>query len=95
MWTFKAYLHAKCADPLFRDHYHEHCAICPMTVLIISTIREHGLTYEDVAIGSGVKREHLELLESADQCIYDDVQKLARYLNLTWSDECKKMNRDR
>jgi hypothetical protein len=94
MWTFRAYLRAKCADPGFLDRYHEQCTICPKTVLIITTIRERGLTNEDVVRGSGVKLEHLELLESADQCIFDEVRKLGRFLNLSLSDECKKTKRD-
>jgi hypothetical protein len=94
MWTYRAYLQAKCADPGFLDHYHEQCTICPKTVLIIATIRERGLRYEDVARRSGVTLEHLELLESADQCIFDDVQKLGQYLNLSWSEECRKVKRD-
>ncbi len=94
MWTFRAYLLAKCADPAFLDQYHEQCTICPKTVLIISTIRERGLTNENVARRSGVKLEHLELLESADRCNFDDVRKLGRCLNLTWTNECKKANRN-
>jgi hypothetical protein len=90
MWTFREYLLTKCADPRFLDLYHEQCTICPKTVLIITTIRERGLTNLDVASGSGVSLEHLELLESADQCIFADVQRLGRYLNLSWSDVCKK-----
>jgi hypothetical protein len=90
MWSFRAYLAAKCTDPGFLDHYHEQCTICPKTVLIISTIRERGLAKEDVARGAGVELEHLELLESADQCIHDDVQKLGQYLKLSLSGECKK-----
>jgi hypothetical protein len=90
MWTFRAYLQAKCADPGFLDLYHEQCTVCPKTVQIIAAIRERGLTYEEVAKGSGVSLEHLELLESADQCIFADVQKLGLYLNLSLSDVCKK-----
>jgi hypothetical protein len=93
MWTFKAYLQAKCTDPGFLDQYHEQCTICPKTVLIIAAIRDRGLTYEEVAKGSGVKLEHLQLLESADQCIFADVQKLGRFLNLALSDVCKKESR--
>ena len=93
MWTFRAYLRAKCTDPVFLDQYHEHCTICPKTVLIINTIRERGLSNEEVAKRSGVKLEHLELLESADQCIFADVQKLGQYLNLSLSDVCKKARR--
>jgi hypothetical protein len=94
MWTFRAYLQAKCTDPGFLDQYHEQCTICPKTVLIITTMRERGLTNEEVAKGSGVKLEHLALLESADQCIFADVQKLGQYLNLSLSDVCKKENRN-
>ncbi len=95
MWTFRSYLQAKCSDPAFLDQYHEQCTICPKTVLIISTIRERGLTNEDVARRTGVKLEHLELLESADQCNFDDVQKLGHCLNLSLSNDCKKANRKR
>ena len=49
MWSFRAYLKAKCADPAFHEQYHEQCNICPKTVLIISTIREQGLSKEEVA----------------------------------------------
>jgi hypothetical protein len=90
MWSFRGYLKAKCVEPAFLDQYHEQCTICPKTVLIIAAIRERGLTYEEVAKGSGVNLEHLKLLESADQCIFADVQKLGRYLNLSLSDVCKK-----
>ncbi len=93
MWSFRAYLKAKCADPEFLDQYREQCTLCPKTVMIISTIRERGLTNEDVARRSGVELEHLELLESADRCIFDDVQKLGRCLNLTLSGECRKKNK--
>ena len=67
MWSFRAYLKAKCADPKFLDQYREGCNICPKTVLVFSTIREQGLTYEDVARRAGVELEHLELLEEADR----------------------------
>jgi hypothetical protein len=95
MWSFRAYLKAKCSDPEFLDQYHEQCTICPKTVLIFSTIRSQGLTNEDVARRAGVELEHLELLESADQCIFDDVQKLGRCLNLSLPGDCKKANRNR
>ena len=92
MWSFRAYLKAKCADPVFFDQYYEGCNICPKTVLIFNTIREQGLRYEDVARRARVELEHLELLESADQCIFDDVRKLGRCLDLSFSGECKKEN---
>ena len=90
MWSFSAYLKAKCADPKFLDQYREGCNICPKTVLVFSTIREQGLTYEDVARRAGVELEHLELLEEADRCSFEDVKKLGRCLNLSLSDECPK-----
>jgi len=90
MWSFRGYLKAKCADPKFLDQYHEGCNICPKTVLILSTIRERGLAYEDVARSAGVEREHLELLEEADRCSFEDVQKLGRLLGLSLSGQCKK-----
>ena len=90
MWSFRAYLKAKCADAEFLDQYHEQCTICPRTVLIISTIRERGLSNEDVARGAGVELEHLDLLESADRCSFDDVQKLYRFLDIPLSGECRK-----
>jgi hypothetical protein len=93
MWSFRAYLAAKCTDPGFLDNYREQCTICPKTVTIISAIRERGLAKEDVARGSGVELEHLELLESADLCIFDDVQKLGRYLKLSLSGACRKTSR--
>jgi hypothetical protein len=95
MWSFRAYLKAKCADPQFLDQYHEQCTICPKTVMIISAIRERGLTNEDVARRSGVELEHLEMLESADRCVFEDVQKLGRCLNLSLSGECRKTKRNR
>jgi hypothetical protein len=90
MWSFRAYLKAKCADPKFLDQYREGCNVCPKTVLIFSTIREQGLTYEDVARRAGVELERLVLLEEADQCSFEDVKKLGRLLNLSLSDECPK-----
>lgn len=93
MLSFREYLTAKCADPAFLGEYLEQCNICPKTVLIISTIREQGLSYEDVARRSGVELEHLKQLESGDKCIFSDVQKLGRCLNLSLSDECKKDSR--
>jgi hypothetical protein len=93
MLSFRAYLKARCADPEFLDRYHDQCNICPKTVLIISTIKERGLAYEDVALRAGVALARLELLESADQCIFDDVRKLGTCLNLSLSDECKKEKR--
>jgi hypothetical protein len=95
MWSFRAYLKAKCADPAFRDEYHEQCTICPKTVMIIKTIREQRLTNAEVARRSGVTLERLDLLESADHCSFDDVQKLGRCLNLSFSNECRKMNRNK
>lgn len=90
MWSFRAYLKTKCADPEFLAQYRDQCCICPRTVLIISTIRERGLSNEAVARGAGVALEHLELLESADRCFFDDVQKLYRFLDLPLSGECRK-----
>jgi hypothetical protein len=92
MWSFRAYLKAKCADPEFLDQYREGCNVCPKTVLIFSTIREQELTYEDVARRAGVELERLVLLEEADQCSFEDVKKLGRLLNLSLSDECRKVN---
>ncbi len=90
MWSFRGYLKTKCADPEFLAQFREQCAICPRTVLIISTIRERGLSNEVVARGAGVKLENLELLELADRCSFDDVRKLYRFLDLTLSGKCKK-----
>ncbi len=90
MWSFRAYLKAKCADPKFNDQYIAQCNICPKTVQILSTIREKGLTYEDVARKTGVNVERLELLEAADQCNFDDAQELARFLGLHFSGLCVK-----
>jgi hypothetical protein len=93
MWSFRSYLKDKCVDQAFLDQYLEQCTICPKTVLIINTIREQGLTYEEVARRSGVELEHLKLLETGDRCIFEDVQKLGRCLKLSLSDECKKKTR--
>jgi len=90
MWSFRAYLKAKCADQGFHAQYREQCAICPMTVLLISTIRERGLSNADVARGAEVDLERLELLESADRCSFDDVKKLYRFLDIPMSGECRK-----
>ncbi len=94
MWRFRAYLNAKCADPKFQDQYIAQCNICPKTVQILSTIREKGLTYEDVARRTGVNVEHLELLEAADQCNFYDAQKLARFLGLEFSGYCRKAGKN-
>ena len=90
MWSFRAYLKVKCADPKFLERYREGCNVCPKTVLIFSTIREQGLAYEDVARRAGVELENLELLEEADRCSFEDVKKLGRVLSLSLPDECKK-----
>jgi hypothetical protein len=95
MWSLRAYLRDKCAEPGFLELYQDRCAICPKTVLIISTIREQGLSSEDVARSSGVTFEHLELLESADRCSFDDVKKLSRFLGLPEPDVCKKKQEQR
>ena len=92
VWSFRAYLEDKCADPAFLDHYLDQCNICPKTVLIITTISERGLSPQDVARQSGVNMEHLELLESADRCVYEDIVKLNRFLGLPEPGECKKEN---
>jgi len=92
MWSFKAYLKDKCSDPAFLNHYLDQCNICPKTVLIITTMRERGLSPEEVARQAGVAVKHLELLESADRCKYDDVVKLCRFLGLPEPGECKKEN---
>ncbi len=92
MWSFRAYLRDKCADPAFLDHYFDQCNICPKTVLIVTTIRERGLSPEDVARQTGVNLEDLSLLESADRCEYDDVVKLCSFLGLPDPGECKKEN---
>ena len=92
MWSFRTYLKDKCADPAFFDQYLEQCNICPKTVLIITTMRDRGLSPEDVARRAGVDREHLELLESADRCEYNDIVKLCRFLGLPEPGECKKEN---
>ena len=90
MWSFRAYLNKKCADPGFLDQYREQCAICPKTVLVVNEIRERGLSNEAVARSAGVELEHLLLLESADRCSYDDVKKLCHFLNLALPGECRK-----
>jgi hypothetical protein len=97
MWSLRAYLKDKCAEQKFLELYQDQCTICPKTVLIISTIRERGLSHEKVARRSGVAFEHLELLESADRCSFDDVEKLSRFLGLPVPGGCRKKsgNRDR
>ncbi len=90
MWSFRAYLKAKCADPRFLDRYHEQCNICPKTVLIFTTMRERGLAHEVVARQAGVDPEHLHLLEEAERCSFEDVRKLGRCLGLSISEDCKK-----
>jgi hypothetical protein len=54
MWSFRAYLNKKCADPGFLDQYREQCAICPKTVLVFNEIRNWGLN-EAVARARGVE----------------------------------------
>jgi cyanate lyase len=95
MWSFRAYLEEKCADPAFLRLYEDRCAICPKTVMIITTIRERGLSYEDVARRSGVAFEHLTLLESAEQCSFEDVKKLSCFLGLPEPGACKKKSGDK
>jgi hypothetical protein len=90
MQSFREYLKAQCADPAFREQYHEQCCICQWTASIISTIQERGLSNESVARGAGVELEHLELLESADRCSPDDVLKLCGYLGIPDSGVCRK-----
>lgn len=92
MWSFRDYLKARCADQGFLDQFREQCTICPLTVLVISTIRERGLSNEAVARGARVELEHLELLESADQCSFEEVKKLYRYLDIPLSGKCRKNN---
>ncbi len=93
MWRFRTYLEAKCGDSVFREHYHDQCNICPNTVKIISTIRERGLDPGQVAKQAGISPVNLELLESADRCSFDEVQKLSRCLGLPVPAECKKQLR--
>jgi hypothetical protein len=95
MWSFRAYLKAKCADPEFLDQYHEQCNICPNTAMILTAIRERGLSHEDVARSAGVEPGRLELLETADHCSFEDVQKLGLFLNLPVSGVCKKTIKNR
>ena len=90
MRSFKTYLKAKCVDPAFLAQYREQCTICPLTVLLISTIGERGLASEAVARGAGVELEHLALLETADRCSFDEVRKLYRFLDIPLSGECRK-----
>jgi hypothetical protein len=92
MRSFRAYLASKCSDPVFLARYREQCCICPRTVLVISTIRERGLSHEAVARGAGVELEHLLLLESADRCSFDEVKSLSRFLDLPLHGECRKLN---
>jgi hypothetical protein len=94
MWSFRAYLKAKCADPDFLDQYQEGCTICPNTVMIICAIKEQGLSNEDAARSAGVEPENLDLLETADRCSFEDVQKLGRFLNLPVSNVCRKTNKN-
>ncbi len=90
MWSFRAYLKAKCADPSFNERYHEQCAICPKTVLIFTAIRERRLPHEEVAARAGVDPERLRLLEAAEECDFEEVRKLGRCLGLDLPEECRK-----
>ncbi|MDA8098904.1 MAG: hypothetical protein M0042_04700 [Nitrospiraceae bacterium] len=90
MWSLKAYLKAKCADPAFLDRYHEECAICPKTVAIMTTIRERGLAFADVAQRAGVDIEHLQLLEAGERCDIEEVHRLGRCLDLAIAGDCRR-----
>jgi hypothetical protein len=93
MKTFRIYLRDKCADPEFLKRYQDQCTICPKTVRIFAAITEQGLSGEAVARKAGIDPEHLELLESADRCSFDDVKKLYKALVLPLPDGCKKAPR--
>ncbi len=83
-------LKSKCADARFDERYRDECNICPKTVTIIDTIGKKGLTKAEAAQGSGVAPERIELLGSADRCEFDEARKLARFLGLSFTGQCRK-----
>ncbi len=96
MRTFRTYLRELCSDPAFLDLYLEQCTICPNTAKIINAIVEQGLSKEDVAHRAGIDPASLDLLESADRCSFEEIQKLCRALGFAVPTACrKKRARDR
>ena len=89
--VFRKYLDKKLSDPEFNKNFHDYCAICPITVRIVTAISESQLSPEEIASQCEIPVEAIKNLETADKCCVASVKKLCKYFGIPKPVNCLQM----
>lgn len=88
MQVFRKYLEEKLSDPEFKKDYHKNCAICPLTIRIVTAIGKSQERIEEIASQCGISAGIISDLESADKCCVESVKKLCDHFGIPQPEDC-------
>lgn len=88
MQVFRKYLEEKLGDPEFNKDYHKNCAICPLTVRIVTAIQESTQSPDYIASQCGIPADIIRDLEAADKCCVESVKKLCDHFGFPSPVDC-------
>ena len=82
MQVFRKYLEEKLSDPEFTETYHNNCAICPLTVRLVTAVAESTEEMESIASRCDIPVQAIMDLETAEKCCVESVKKLSDYFGI-------------
>ena len=88
MQVFRKYLEKKLSDPEFNENYHNHCAICPLTVRLVTAVAESREPLEVIASRCDIPVQTIMDLETAEKCCVESVKKLCDYFGIPQPADC-------
>ena len=89
MKIFRNLFTQKLSDPEFKRYYFKHCAICPITVQIISAVSASPESVDEIAAACGIPVQVIGDLETADNCCVASVKKLCAYFDIPGPVNCR------
>ncbi len=91
MQVFRKYLDKKLSDPEFNKNFHDSCAICPITVRIVTAISESPVLLDEIASKCNIPIQTVMDLESAEKCCVSSVKMLCDYFGISRPADCLQM----
>jgi hypothetical protein len=95
MQVFRSLLKTKLNDPDFNELYRQQCAVCPVTVALVTALAEASYSQEEIAERCGISVQAISDLKTADYCDVGAVKKLCNYFGIPWTRNCLKSGGDK
>jgi len=85
---FRKYLEEKLSDPEFNEIYYKNCAICPLTVRLVTAIKASTDQVELIASQCDIPVQTIMDLETAEKCCVESVKKLCDHFGIPRPADC-------